>query len=76
MSKNKPDDLLVTVVEPPASAALATAEGVVFSDQVYTSRTLILPDGRAVNVIKGHISASDDMLRNYLSKHTDFQQAE
>lgn len=76
MSKNKPDGQPITVIEPPASTMLAAGDGVVFLDQIYTSRTLILPDGRAAMVIKGRISASDDVLHNYLSKHADFKQVE
>lgn len=74
MSKNKADDL-PTVVESPPLAVLA-AGGLVFLDQVYTSRTLILPDGRAANVAKGRITASDDTLLGFLSQHGDFKQAE
>ena len=74
MSKNKADDL-PTVVESPPLAVLA-AGGLVFLDQVYTSRTLILPDGRAANVAKGRITASDDTLLGFLSQHSDFKQAE
>ncbi|WP_262499618.1 hypothetical protein [Pseudomonas rhodesiae] len=76
MSKNKSDGQMNAGVEPPASAGLAVGESVVFLDQVFTSRTLILPDGRAADVIKGRISASDDVLHNYLSKHADFKQTE
>ena len=74
MSKNKADDL-PTVVEPPPSGVLA-AGGVVFLDQVYTSRTLILPDGRGASVAKGRITASDDTLLGFLSQHSEFKQAE
>lgn len=45
----------------------------VFSDTVYTSRTLILPDGRAVLVAKGQVTATDDALLGYLTQHADFQ---
>jgi len=55
---------------------LAADGGVVFHDQVYTSRTLILPDGRAASVAKGRITARDDTLLGFLSQHSEFKQAE
>ncbi len=75
MSKNK-TDALTSVVEPTPSDVVVTVGGVVFLDQVYTSRTLILPDGRAASVAKGRITASDDTLLGFLSQHSDFKQAE
>ncbi|WP_340051125.1 hypothetical protein [Pseudomonas proteolytica] len=75
MSKNK-TDALTSVVEPTPSDVVMTVGGVVFLDQVYTSRTLILPDGRAASVAKGRITASDDTLLGFLSQHSDFKQAE
>lgn len=75
MSKNKADDL-PTVVEPTPSGVVMTVGGVIFHDQVYTSRTLILPDGRAASVAKSCITASDDALLGFLSQHSEFKQAE
>ncbi len=75
MSKNKPD-ALTSVVEPTPSDVVMTVGGVVFHDQVYTSRTLILPDGRTASIAKGRITANDDELRNFLSKHSDFKRVE
>ncbi|MBD8192135.1 hypothetical protein IFR35_09660 [Pseudomonas fluorescens] len=75
MSKNK-TDALTSVVEPTPSDVVMTVGGVVFLDQVYTSRTLILPDGRAASVANGRITASDDTLLGFLSQHSDFKQAE
>ncbi|WP_339425275.1 hypothetical protein [Pseudomonas proteolytica] len=75
MSKNK-TDALTSVVEPTPSDVVLTVGGVVFLDQVYTSRTLILPDGRAASVANGRITASDDTLLGFLSQHSDFKQAE
>lgn len=75
MSKNRGDNL-PTVIEPLPSGALAADGGVVFHDQVYTSRTLILPDGRAASVAKGRITARDDTLLGFLSQHSEFKQAE
>ena len=43
-----------------------------FRDRVYTSRTLIFPDGSVLPVAKGLVSAvSDDQLQ-YLDSHPDF----
>lgn len=75
MSKNKPDEL-PAVVEAVPVTVLAPAGNVVFLDRRYTSRTLILPSGRAAIVVKGRVTASDDELRNFLSKHSDFKRAE
>lgn len=75
MSKNKADDL-PAVVDPPPVGGFAAGGSVVFHDQVYTSRTLILPDGRAASVAKSCITASDDTLLGFLSQHSDFKQAE
>ena len=75
MSKNK-TDALTSVVEPTPSDVVMTVGSVVFLDQVYTSRTLILPDGRAASVAKGRITASDDTLLGFLSQRSDFKQAE
>lgn len=75
MSKNK-TDALTSVIEPTPSDVVMTVGGVVFLDQVYTSRTLILPDERAASVAQGRITASDDTLLGFLSQHSDFKQAE
>ena len=75
MSKNKADDL-PAVVDPPPAGGLAAGGIVVFHDQVYTSRTLILPDGCAVSVAKGRITARDDTLLGFLSQHSEFKQVE
>lgn len=48
----------------------------VFIDTVYTSRTLILPCGRAVPVAKGRVTAMDKPLLDYLTEHQDFQPVE
>lgn len=74
MSKTKSDDALPAVIDEPVSSP--AGEAAVFLDQLYTSRTLILPDGRAVSVAKGCITATDDVLRDYLTKHSDFKPAE
>ena len=47
--------------------------GGVFRDKVYTSRTLILPDGSALPVAKGQVSAASDAQLQYLNTHPDFE---
>ena len=44
-----------------------------FRDKVYTSRTLILPDGSALPVAKGQVSAVSDAQLQYLNTHPDFE---
>ncbi len=48
----------------------------VFRDILYTSRVLILPDGRQLAVAQGRVSADvgDSTALEYLSKHPDLQQ--
>jgi hypothetical protein len=43
----------------------------VFRDNVFTSRTLVMPDGRTISVTKGQVTASDDDLFEFLSAHPD-----
>lgn len=47
--------------------------GHAFRDTVYTSRTLILPSGACVPVIKGQTSAVDEEQYQYLNAHPDFE---
>lgn len=75
MSKNKPDELPAVLEAGPATV-LPPVGSVMYLDQRYTSRTLILPGGRAAIVAKGRVTANDDELRNFLSKHSDFKRAE
>lgn len=44
-----------------------------FRDKVYTSRTLILPNGSALPVAKGQVSAVSDAQLQYLNTHPDFE---
>ena len=44
-----------------------------FRDKVYTSRTLILPNGTTLPVAKGRATAVDDHQFQYLNSHPDFQ---
>jgi hypothetical protein len=45
----------------------------VFRDTVYTSRTLILPDGSTAAVVAGKIAATNDMLLALLTAEPDFE---
>lgn len=56
--------------------ASASAGPTVFRDTLYTSRVLILPDGRQLAVAQGRVSAptGDSVALEYLSKHPDLQQ--
>lgn len=48
----------------------------VFRDTLYTSRVLVLPDGRQLAVKHGQVTteAGDQVALEYLSKHPDLQQ--
>lgn len=58
-----------------ANEQARAGEGVrpVFRDRVYTSRTLILPDGTTVPVAAGKIVAITDELLTYLTAEADFE---
>lgn len=47
--------------------------GRLFRDKVYTSRTLILPDGATLPVAKGRVIADSDDQFQYLNTHPDFE---
>lgn len=53
----------------------AGAGAVVFRDSLYTSRNLILPDGRQLLVLQGRVSvkAGDRVALDYLASHPDLQ---
>ena len=73
MSKT-PDDKVTEPVAPvlqKATPVLSPAR--TFRDKVYTSRTLILPDGATLPVAKGRVSAFGDDQFQYLSAHPDFE---
>lgn len=59
-------------------AEAAGASPTVFRDTLYTSRVLILPDGRQLAVAHGRVSADagDSAGLDYLSKHPDLQRQE
>ena len=69
MSKT-PDE---KATDPVAPVLQKTAQVRVFRDKVYTSRTLILPDGSALPVAKGQVSAVSDAQLQYLNTHPDFE---
>ncbi|MDP9526152.1 hypothetical protein [Pseudomonas protegens] len=57
------------------TAESASAGPAVFRDTLYTSRVLILPDGRQLAVAQGRVSAptGDSVALEYLSNHPDLQ---
>lgn len=64
MSKNQP------VV--PDTAVAANPVPATFRDSEWKSRTLILPDGRAVLVADYCVTTADPVEIEYLSQHPDF----
>ena len=56
--------------------AEASAIPVVFKDKAFKSRTIVLGDGRAFQVEKSRIEASDPALIAYLDKHAEFGRIE
>ena len=73
MSKT-PDDKAAEPTPPVLQKATpAVAPTRTFRDKVYTSRTLILPNGAAVPVAKGRACAVDDDQFQYLNTHPDFE---
>lgn len=59
-------------VTPPVSITSA----VKFRDTLYTSRTVILPDGRTLPVAKSLVTveAGDDVALKYLKAHPEYEQ--
>jgi len=53
--------------------AEASAAPVVFRDQAFKSRTIVLNDGRAFAVEKSTIEATDAALIAHLDNHPDFE---
>lgn len=45
----------------------------VFRDKAFTSRTLIMPDGRSLPVSKGRVAAFGDDQFEYLNTHPDLE---
>jgi hypothetical protein len=59
------------VIQPISAASTLT-----FRDTLYTSRTVILPDGRTLPVIKSLVSVevSDDVALKCLKAHPEYEQ--
>ena len=73
MSKT-PDDKVTESVAPVLQKTTPVlSPSRTFRDKVYTSRTLILPDGATLPVAKGRVSAFGDDQFHYLSTHPDFE---
>lgn len=79
MNKPKPDDqpsvaspLAAPKVEPPPKAPdLPRA----FRDRVFTSRTLIMPEGESLLVAKGVVTATTPDQYAFLQRHPDLEPA-
>jgi hypothetical protein len=56
-----------------ASADLQSVSAVTFRDTLYTSRTLLMPDGRELQVRKGQIAAHASEVLAYLDARKDFE---
>lgn len=69
---SKPLDIKPDASTPPKNAPQVDP-GRLFRDKVYTSRTLILPNGATLPVAKGRVSAFGDDQFQYLSTHPDFE---
>jgi hypothetical protein len=72
----KPQDDSMTqdsaaVVQPISAASLIT-----FRDTLYTSRTVVLPDGRTLAVARGVVTveAADEVAFKCLKVHSEFEQ--
>lgn len=78
MSRTKPDDSSdtrpVSVVEP-AQDSRPVGPARVFHDTLYTSRYLVMPDGRTLPVADGRITACGDDQYAFLSAHPDLEPA-
>lgn len=62
------------VADETATAALIpVSTGRIFRDNVFTSRTLIMPDGRSLPVSKGRVTALGDDQFEYLNNHPDLE---
>lgn len=45
----------------------------VFRDTLYTSRTLVMPDGQTISVAKGLVAACSDDQYEFLRNHPDLE---
>lgn len=78
MSKQRPETERViadtALTEPAQTQAPATIAGPrVFRDTLYTSRTLIMPNGNTLPVIAGRVTAGSDEQYAFLKAHPDLQ---
>ena len=73
MSKSSDDKLTDSTAPVLQKTGAVTSPGRTFRDKVYTSRTLILPNGATLPVAKGRVSAFGDDQLHYLSTHPDFE---
>nr|WP_288913143.1 hypothetical protein [uncultured Pseudomonas sp.] len=78
MSKQRPETERViadtALTEPAQTQAPATIAGAqVFRDTLYTSRTLIMPNGNTLPVIAGRVTAGSDEQYAFLKAHPDLQ---
>lgn len=73
MSKTPDDRLTDSTALALQKTVAVTSPARTFRDKVYTSRTLILPDGTTLPVAKGRVSALGDDQFHYLSTHPDFE---
>lgn len=62
-------------VEKPGAGSIEIGPARVFRDKVYTSRTLIMPNGQTLPVVKGVVTACGDDQHEYLSVHPDLELA-
>ncbi|KEZ65475.1 hypothetical protein C5I_0136025 [Pseudomonas syringae pv. syringae FF5] len=81
MSKTKTEpsstDLVITVA-PRASSPAAEPAQIGFRDTVFTSRTVVLPNGGLVDVAQGvaSVNSSDADTLAYLKAHKEFEPLE
>ena len=73
MSKTPDDKLTDSTALALQKTGAVTIPARTFRDKVYTSRTLILPNGASLPVAKGRVSAFGDDQFHYLSTHPDFE---
>lgn len=73
MSKTSDDKLTDSTALALQKTVAVTSPALTFRDKVYTSRTLILPNGATLPVAKGRVSAFGDDQFHYLSTHPDFE---
>ena len=73
MSKTPDDKLTDSTALALQKTVAVTIPARTFRDKVYTSRTLILPNGATLPVAKGRVSAFGDDQFHYLNTHPDFE---